>query len=63
MASDALSTALFVTGCTENAVALAEEEGLGAVFVFEDGRVFVTPGLRESFSLKKEGFTLTEDLP
>ena len=63
VASDALSTALFVTGCTENAVALAEEEGLGAVFVFEDGRVFVTPGLRESFSLKKEGFTLTEDLP
>ena len=60
--SDALSTALFVMGCTKDAVALAEEEGMGAVFVFEDGSVYVTPGLKEIFTLTGEGFALTEEL-
>ena len=49
--SDALSTALFVMGCGEQAFALCGKYGVGAVFVLDDGRVAVTPDLADSFTL------------
>ena len=49
--SDALSTALFVMGWGGQALALCGKYGVGAVFVFDDGRVAVTPDLADSFTL------------
>ena len=49
--SDALSTALFVMGWGDRALRLCEKYGTGAVFVFDDGRVALTPSLADAFTL------------
>ena len=54
--SDALSTALFVTGKTDDALRLCEKYLLGAVFVYENGTVFVTEGLRDAFTLTSDAY-------
>lgn len=51
LVSDALSTALFVNGLNETSLSWVEEYLTGAVFIFEDGRVYVTEGLRNAFTL------------
>ncbi len=59
--SDALSTACFVLGL-EKSLPLLEKFGAEAVFVTEDGRVSVTGGLQERFTLTAENYRL-EELP
>ncbi len=49
--SDALSTALFVNGLNETSLGWVRTYLTGAVFVFADGRVYVTEGLRDVFTL------------
>ena len=60
--SDALSTALFVNGLNDVSLSWIEEYLIGAVFVFEDGGVWVSEGLRGSFTLENTGrFYLKND--
>ncbi len=47
---DALSTAVFVLGLDEG-MALVESQGLDAVLVTEDGRIYLTDGIRDVFTL------------
>lgn len=62
-AADALSTACFVLGL-EDSLPLLEEFGAQGLFVTEDGGVYPTEGLRESFTLEEGGgYTLLEELP
>ena len=49
--SDALSTALFVNGLNGTSLGWVRTYLTGAVFVFADGRVYVTEGLRDAFTL------------
>lgn len=61
LVSDALSTALFAEGLTDAALSWAREYLTGAVFVFADGRVYVTEGLKSAFKLTDAGrFTLID---
>ena len=48
---DALSTALFVLGLEEGSRLWREQGDFQAVFVLEDGSVFITQGLEDSFEL------------
>lgn len=58
--SDALSTACFVNGLNSETEDWLDCFNAGAVFVFDDGRVYVTENLRDSFSLQSDGFTLID---
>ncbi|MBR0509653.1 MAG: FAD:protein FMN transferase [Clostridia bacterium] len=58
LAGDALSTALFVTGDTPAMRRVLEARGAGAVFVYKDGGVAVTPSLEGVFALSADGFTI-----
>ena len=51
MTGDALSTALFVEGLTDRALDWTKAYLEGAVFLFADGGVYVTDGLRDRFTL------------
>lgn len=51
MTGDALSTALFVEGLTARALEWTKTYLEGAVFLFADGGVYVTEGLRDRFTL------------
>ena len=58
-AADALSTTLFVLGL-EDALAFWRENGdFEAIFITEDDRVIVTPGLAESFRETSSNYTYT----
>lgn len=63
LVSDALSTALFVMGDTPDARRLLAAHGAEAVFVYRDGGVARTEGLRERFRLRENaaGFRLAEE--
>jgi thiamine biosynthesis lipoprotein len=58
--SDGLSTACFLLG-REKAIPLLEYYGAGAVFVAEDGSVFVTQNLRSSFRVTNSAYVLSAD--
>lgn len=60
---DALSTLLFAEGLTSKALELAHEYLLGAVFIFADGRVYVTgEEIKDCFELTNtENYTLIND--
>ncbi len=60
LTADALSTALFVNGLNETSLGWVEEYLVGAVFVFADGAVYVTKGLKAAFTLTNNSFTLTD---
>ena len=61
IASDALSTACFVGGARAETFSWLDAFGAEAVFVFKNGGVLVTEGLRDSLSIVSDGFTLTDD--
>ena len=54
--ADALSTALFVLGEDGALAYCGERDGIELVLVTEDGRVIVTPGLRDSFTETSENY-------
>lgn len=58
--SDALSTACFVNGLNAETLGWLEHYRSEAVFVFTDGRVYVTDGLKNSFRLTDPAFRLTD---
>ena len=60
LVSDALSTACFVLGL-EKGMALAEKWDVEAVFVDEEHQVHITKGLRDSFTLQKDSYTLVSE--
>lgn len=60
LVSDALSTACFVLGL-EKGMALAEKWDVEAVFVDEEHQVYITKGLRDSFTLQKDSYTLVSE--
>lgn len=55
--SDALSTACFVMGL-ENGMAYADEKGVEAIFVTADKKVYVTDGLKNTFRLQAEDYSM-----
>lgn len=55
--SDALSTACFIVGY-DRAVPLLEKYSAEAVFVFDNGEVRVTDGLKDDFTLKSSDYSL-----
>ena len=62
--SDALSTALFVNGLNEVSLSWIDRYLIGAAFLFEDGGIWVSDGLRDSFRLEDtERFYFTEYAP
>ena len=62
--SDALSTALFVNGLNDLSLSWIDRYLVGAAFFFEDGGIWVSDGLRDSFRLENtERFRFTEYEP
>lgn len=55
--SDALSTACFVMGLEEG-MAYAEEKGVEGVFVTSDKKVYITKGLKKTFRLQADGYSI-----
>lgn len=55
---DALTTALFVMGLDLGIALVNGLEGVEALFVTEDGRVVLSPGLEGRFTLQGEGYRL-----
>lgn len=51
--ADALSTALFVNGLDDTAVLWLKSFNADAVFVFEDGTVYITDGISKNFAIIK----------
>ena len=62
--ADALSTALFVNGLNEVSLGWINDYLIGAAFIFEDGGVWVSEGIRDSFRLENvDRFYFTEYAP
>ncbi len=55
---DALSTALFVMGVDLGMELVKRLEDVEALFVTDEGRVILSPGLAGNFSLRAEGYSL-----
>lgn len=51
--ADALSTAIFVNGLNDTSLMWLDSFGAEAVFVFDDGSVFVTDRLNQNFAITK----------
>lgn len=58
MEADALSTAAFVLGMEEAQELVLSTDGVEAIFVNEEKKVWISPGLRERFELTAPGFEL-----
>jgi thiamine biosynthesis lipoprotein len=56
--ADALSTLVFTLGYEAGLEALKALDGVGAVFVFEDRRIRLSPGLGDSFTLTSDIYRL-----
>ena len=62
--SDAMSTALFVRGLTDETRRWIGEDLTGAVFIYSDGGVYVTDGLKDAFQLTGgTGYRLLKEAP
>ena len=57
MVSDALSTACFIGGLNEKTLEQLGYFSAEAVFVFKDGKYYVTDGLNDAFRLSSKDFT------
>lgn len=58
--ADALSTMVFALGIPEGYALLLRNPTAEGIIVLEDRRVYVTPGLRESFNLIDDSYTFAE---
>jgi thiamine biosynthesis lipoprotein len=58
--ADALSTAAFALGWEKGRRLIETVPGAGGIFVFEDLRVRITPGIKGQFSLTNDNYRLTE---
>lgn len=61
--ADGLSTALFVMGLDDAWAHYEAHDDFEAILVTQEGEVYLTPGLRDSFTLLDESYTLIEVLP
>lgn len=58
---DALSTSVFALGLEEGMSFIESIEGVDAIFITKDYKIYITKGLQDSFSFAQEGtFTLIE---
>jgi len=55
---DALSTAVFAMGIEEGLSFVESLEGIDAIFITLDSKVYVTDGLKDNFVLSNESFTM-----
>jgi thiamine biosynthesis lipoprotein len=55
---DALSTAFFVLGIDRSIELLKNMKEVDAVFIAKDGNIYVTPGLKDYFTIKNNKFNL-----
>ncbi len=55
MAADALSTAVFVLGLEKGTELVESMEGVEAVFITEDKKIYTTSGLKDEFIFEDEG--------
>ncbi|MEG6611542.1 FAD:protein FMN transferase [Pseudoclostridium thermosuccinogenes] len=61
--ADALSTSVFVLGLEKGMQLVERLDGVDAIFITEDKKVYITEGLKESFTFKDESkeFTYVEE--
>ncbi len=57
---DALSTAIFAMGLEEGLAFVENLEGVDAIFITQDAKVYTTKGIQDTFTLTNEAFTLME---
>lgn len=57
--ADALSTSLFTLGL-ENGMKFAKEHGIEAIFITSDKKVYITPGLKNTFTITDPSFKLSD---
>ena len=55
--ADTLSTATFVLGLTKGLELVQSLEGVEAIFITEDRQIYITAGLKDSFTLTDQGGT------
>lgn len=55
---DALSTAVFAMGVEEGLKFVETLDGIDAIFITLDSKVYVTDGLKDNFTISNEAFTL-----
>ncbi|MBY0756887.1 FAD:protein FMN transferase [Clostridium sardiniense] len=58
MDADALSTLIFTKGLDEGIKFIETLDGVDAIFIMNDRKVYITEGVRESFKLTNESFEL-----
>lgn len=54
---DALSTSTYIMGLTKGLKLVESIKGVEAIFITKDKKVYVTPGLKDSFNLTNKEFT------
>ena len=55
---DALSTSVFAMGVTEGMKFVNSIDGIDAIFITKDNKVYITNGLKDIFTLNNTDFTL-----
>lgn len=58
MDADALSTLIFTKGLDEGLKFIENLDGVDAIFIMNDRKVYITEGIRDSFKLTNESFEL-----
>ena len=61
--SDALSTACFILGYSDESLALLKEYNAEAIFINSNGQVYLTPGLEGRLTKTNGAFTFMHDEP
>lgn len=56
---DALSTSVFAMGVKEGMKFINTQEGIDAIFVTKDNKIYITDGIRDIFKLTNTDFTLS----
>lgn len=56
---DALSTSVFAMGVEEGMKFINTQEGIDAIFVTKDNKIYITDGIRDIFKLTNTDFTLS----